>query len=256
MNLFMTKEEKIERAKELKNEIFKLTKEIDYNNAHQQSLKIILNGSYGAFATQYFILFNNQVAGTITAEGRKLTRTMSDANENYWYKQWHLDTELHDKLGITEKGLKVKQIPETSSVSVYGDTDSIFVSFHPAMESIENFEQLGLEPLDFIHKCDEYRISQFFKDELCKHAQSYGVNNVEDFELEKISESIINIAKKKYIQHIVWEDGIDYERLSYFQPKGVELVRSSTPLFAREKIPKVIKYLFSKTQIHSILKSY
>lgn len=242
----MTKEEKLERAKALKDEIFKLTKEVDFNNAMQLAYKLVLNGSYGAFATQYFILFNNQVAGTITAEGRQLTRKMSDVNEDYWYKQWHLDTELHDKLGITEKGLKVKQIPDTESVSVYGDTDSIFVSFHPAMKSIENFKSLGMEPLDFIHKCDEYRTAQFFKDELDKHAKTYGVDNVEDFELEKISESIINIAKKKYIQHIVWEDGIDYERLSYFQPKGVELVRSSTPLFAREKIPKVIKYLFSK----------
>lgn len=132
------------------------------------------------------------------------------------------------------------------------NTDSIFVSFHPAMKSIENFDRLGLTPLEFIHKCDEFKTAQFFRDELDKHAKSYGVENVEDFELEKISESIINIAKKKYIQHIVWEDGIDYERLSYFQPKGVELVRSSTPLFAREKIPKVIKYLFSKPDTFNI----
>jgi len=248
----MTKDEKISRAKELKVQISNLTKEIDYNNALQTALKLILNGSYGAFATQYFILFNNQVAGTITAEGRQLTKTMSSVNEDYWYNQWHLDTDTHEKLGITALGLKVNKIPDSESVSVYGDTDSIFVSFHPAMKSIEGFDKLGLGPLEFIHLFDKVHTADFFKSELDKHAETYGVKNVQDFELEKISESIINIAKKKYIQNIVWEDGIDYDSLSYLQPKGVELVRSSTPLFAREKIPKVIKYLFSKPNTFNI----
>ncbi len=63
--------------------------------------------------------------------------------------------------------------------------------------------------------------------------------------MERISESIINIAKKKYIQHIVYEDGIPYDRLTYIFPKGVELVRSSTPAFAREKIVEIVKYLFA-----------
>lgn len=80
--------------------------------------KLVLNGSYGAFATQYFILFNNKVAGTITAEGRKLTKTMSDVNEDYWYKQWHLDEETHRKMKIKN----VSKIPDNVSVSVYGDS--------------------------------------------------------------------------------------------------------------------------------------
>ena len=77
-----------------------------------------MNGSYGAFATKYFILFNNQVAGTITAEGRELTRTMDQDNQDYWYNQWHLDTDLHKEMFIKD----VQQIPEGSVVSVYGDS--------------------------------------------------------------------------------------------------------------------------------------
>lgn len=98
---------------------------------------------------------------------------------------------------------------------------------------------------DFIQGIDKMKYAQYFKDKLDYHASKYGVENKEDFELERISESIVNIAKKKYIQHIVHEDGIDYERLSYIFPKGVELVRSSTPAFAREKIVHIVKYLFS-----------
>jgi hypothetical protein len=68
--------------------------------------------------------------------------------------------------------------------------------------------------------------------------------------LKKISESIINA--EKYIQHIVYEDGITFD--DYIFP-GVELVRSSTPLFAREKIV-VLLSIYSYILIHSILKIY
>lgn len=106
--------------------------------------------------------------------------------------------------------------------------------------------------LDFIHGIDQFRYADYFKKCLEDYATSYGVENKEDFELERISESIVNIAKKKYIQHIVFEDGISFDRLSYFYPKGVELVRSSTPFFAREKIINIVKYLFSNPDTFNI----
>ena len=248
---------------------------------------------------------------------------MSDVNERYWYTMWHTEKWVHDKLKISN----VRQIPEDQPVSVYGDTDSIFVGFEPAINSCDwqdqvfnsdylnsigkpfsiltkskfkvKFKNSNLhsailidsldEPtsekiksavdkseillvdgefvkdwileklikdfkgeiyynwkreLDFIHGIDKVRFADYFKQCLDELAASYGVENKQDFELERVSESIINIAKKKYIQHIVYEDGIPFERLTYLFPKGVELVRSSTPLFARDKIIGIVKYLF------------
>jgi hypothetical protein len=278
-----------------------------------------LNGSYGAFATKYFVLFNNWVASSITAQGRDLIKTMDTINQDYWYNQWHLDFELHKKMCIKN----ISKIGEKETVSVYADTDSIFVSYDPAIKNSEwrnlplskidslqksfvilekrqetittNSNCLGIfrevsdfinflkdnspdiliidgffvkdyelnskenseilsnnkifwnwvNELDYIQGIDHFRIGGYFKKSLEDYAKNYGVENREDFELERISESIINIAKKKYIQHIVYEDGITYDRLNYIFPKGVELVRSSTPLFARNKIVDIVKYLFS-----------
>ena len=248
---------------------------------------------------------------------------MKIVNDDYWYNQWHLDLDLHKMLGITN----VTNIIKGTDVSIYADTDSLFVSFEAAIEHCDWKDQLfsqintydkefivithpdnpiktdnvncqglycyhdikfdddkydelkflmtsGIEvwvdgyyikewdfqkdldtaankkwnwhrELDFIHAIDKFRYAQYFKDCLTEHAESFGVENREDFELERVSESIINIAKKKYIQHIVYEDGIPYDRLTYIFPKGVELVRSSTPAFAREKIVEIVKYLFS-----------
>jgi DNA polymerase elongation subunit (family B) len=83
-----------------------------------KALKLVLNGSYGAFAAPYFILYNNNVAGTITAEGRELTKSMDRVNEDYWYDMWHLDVETHKKMHIRN----VTQIPKNESVSIYGDS--------------------------------------------------------------------------------------------------------------------------------------
>ena len=321
----MTKEEKIKKIETLKKKANEIKKEVDYYNALQLALKLVLNGSYGAFATSYFILYNNHVAGTITAQGRDLTRTMDKVNEDYWYNQWHLDHELHFKLGIKE----VTQINKNEPVSIYADTDSLFVSFKPAIDhcvwknlifnndylnsldskfiiltndetktsnpncvgvahKISELEELiksdydlilidgnyvkdrGLNKMinngvftseirwnwnseqDFIQGADHFRYGGYFKKCLEDYAESFGVENKEDFELERISESMINIAKKKYICHITYEDGIPYERLNYIYPKGVELVRSSTPAFAREKIVHIVKYLFSHPDTFNI----
>ena len=243
----MTKTERISKIEELKLKAESLKKDVEYYNALQLALKLVLNGSYGAFAASYFILFNNHVAGTITAEGRKLTQTMNQVNEDYWYNQWHLDTELHQAMNLKN----VTPIPRNEEVSIYADTDSLFVSFKPAMDHCEWRHQYPSE-LDFIHALDKHRYAGYFKKCLDEHASTYGVENKQDFELERISESIISIAKKKYIQHIVYEDGIPYDRMSYIFPKGVELVRSSTPLFARDKIVGIVKYLFEHPDTFNI----
>jgi DNA polymerase elongation subunit (family B) len=319
----MTKEEKKIKIEQLKIQAVQLKKDVEYYNAMQTALKLVLNGSYGAFATAYFILYNNHVAGTITAQGRDLTKTMDRVNEDYWYNQWHLDFEVHDKVGIKN----VTQIDKNEHVSIYADTDSLFVSFKPAIDHCD-WENLVLSEVDKIDKkfivlskekvrhnnpncvavvhsvselkdticnaydllvfdghfikdrnlntmindgvftseikwnwtseldliqgLDHFRYGGYFKQCLENYAASFGVENKEDFELEKISESIINIAKKKYIQHIVHEDGINFDPMSYIFPKGVELVRSSTPLFARDKIVDIVRYLFSNPDTFNI----
>jgi len=321
----MTKEDKKALLETLKAEASQLKRDVDYYNAMQLALKLVLNGSYGAFATPYFVLYNKNVAGTITAQGRDLTKTMDKVNEDYWYNQWHLDFILHRQMHIRD----VTQIAKTEPVSIYADTDSLFVSFLPAIEhcewkdiyfnkkhlseideefivlaedfpgtanpmmlghaeNMEDFEKLlalpykrvyldgrfakdrkmtkilesgtlTCEPMwnwarevDFIHGLDLFRYAGYFTKCLEEYAGGFGVENKEDFELERISESIISLAKKKYIQHVAFEDGIPYERLSYLFPKGVELVRSSTPAFARDKIINIVKYLFANSDSFNI----
>jgi hypothetical protein len=117
----MTTTEKKNRLEELKKRANELKREADYYNALQLALKLVLNGSYGSFCSQYFVLFNEYVGGTITAQGRELTQKMDTDNVHYWTVLWHEDTELHNRLGLKN----VKKIPQGVNVSIYADTDSV-----------------------------------------------------------------------------------------------------------------------------------
>lgn len=117
----MTKEERLNKIAELKEQAKEYKRLSDYYNAMQLALKKVLNGTYGAFANEYFVLFDNNVANAITAQGRNLTQSMYKLTDIYWYDKWHKDKKLHEKLCIKN----VSQIPSTESVTIYGDTDSV-----------------------------------------------------------------------------------------------------------------------------------
>lgn len=307
----MTKTEKIKDLKRQiqskKDDILEAKKMADRYNSLQLALKLVMNGSYGALANKHFVLFCNGVASTITAHGRDLVQHMDIANEDYWYNQWHLDTELHLELekyrrileyinfndlsidfifgddeegkgrlmlekikteldientqcpkvkpidpswvdaitrikvekpikGDTRTGAVVRNVP----VSVYIDTDSLFVGYKPGIDSM-GWDQ---DNLQFILKVSELRIQPHFKIKLDEYAAKYGVENKQDFELEQISKSIIFLAKKMYVKNVVWDEGVFSEPETSLQAKGVDLVRSSSPKFTRDKVYDILKYFF------------
>ena len=72
---------------------------------------------------------------------------MDKVNQDYWYNQWHLDFELHTKLGLKD----ITSIDKSEHVSIYADTDSLFVSFKPAIDHC-TWKNLVFDELDLIKK--------------------------------------------------------------------------------------------------------
>lgn len=131
--------------------------------------------------------------------------------------------------------------------------NSLYISFDPLMKSA-GYEG---DQLKFILHMNGLFIKFLFREMLEEYAKSYDVKNLHEFELETINKSALHIQKKHYINNVVWEDGVFYEDLSHFYPKGVEIIKSSTPLFVRENIWGFIKYLFNNpgnVNIREILK--
>jgi len=247
-------------------------KKYQYFNAMQNAMKLCLNSVYGAFGNEFFVCSTIDIAGGVTIMGRDVIKYMDNINENYWYNYWHEDFELHKHLGITvpvtkmddswlhreSKTLHDGEVTQQEmedgiyqrkeTVSAYADTDSLFVCFQYI---IDNYCEEGKEQ-EFIDKISKFRLEPLFKTKLNGYAKKYHVENLHDFELENINESIIFLAKKCYIKHTIWEDGAQYPRLQNIVPKGVMLIKKGTPKFAREKVMEIIKYLFDNSKTYNI----
>jgi DNA polymerase elongation subunit (family B) len=339
----MSDAEKRKKIEELKKKIEIIRSESNYAKAMQLALKLVLNGTYGAFCHRAFTVSNTNIANSITALAREVINYMLDKIENYFYDDWFKDKAIHDLLGVVyitkyedgyylqrkdgklidnwarkdddeTKGidkclqeyymtsedfvdidiesfewegktyqtvhkcfihdfsnvtplittylvdpiLTSKLFDETRGVRdepiiIYGDTDSLYISFTTLMKSVG----YDGDELKFILHVNGLFVKFLFKKMLEDYAKPYGVKNLHDFELETINKSALHIKKKNYINNVVWEDGVFHEDLTHFYPKGVEIVKSSTPAFVRENIWGFIKYLFmnpGNVNIREILK--
>ena len=96
----MTAQEKRDKISEVKRKIDETKAEYDRAKAMQLALKLVINGTYGAFAHPKFVLSNSHIANAITAQGRDVINYMLKKIETYFYKEWHLDIKTHQLLGL------------------------------------------------------------------------------------------------------------------------------------------------------------
>lgn len=205
----------------------------DYNN-EQMAIKIFINSIYGACASPFFVAYNPQLAEAITLQGQDIIKFSSKVLNMYFHKYWKNDKALHQHLGIT-------QIPDVvQDVAIYGDTDSVYCTFQ---EVIEGSDYQG-DPIEMITKMYEFRIKDYLRKAFEQYAKKWKTTNIQDFELETVSASAILLAKKKYVLDLAWSEGVSFKAQEKIKAKGVEIVQSSTPVFARNRLKELLKHLF------------
>lgn len=221
-----------------------LEKEIKRLNLEQNALKILINSFYGAFGNKYFYFHDTDIAQSITLQGQDLIKFSIKAVNHYFREKWHLDTELHEKLGISH--LKINKIEEDAAI--YTDTDSCYVCFHPAIKSIEGLELNDKDALKFCLSINRERLKNYFKAAFQKYASAFNTDNRQDFELENLSRAAIWCAKKKYVLKVSYEDN-PAEELAERESqvvKGLEKVQSSYPIWARTHLEKLYDFLLDR----------
>lgn len=223
------------------NEINAVKKEASKYYNYEQAVKLCLNSIYGAFGNPYFFFFNVDIAETITLQGKDAILYTEDLINKYFREYWHKDVEVHKEMGITVTG-KIEK-----PVGIYIDTDSIYVKFD---EVIKTSNWIGDEK-EFILKLYKTRLGDYIEKILQKYANDNNAENFLSFELESIAKNAIWLAKKKYMQNIVWKDpDIHYNDLTKISAKGFEIIQSSTPIFAREKLKELLIYIFSVNKLN------
>jgi len=231
----------IDRIDEMNETLKSLKKEASDYHAYEQAVKLMLNSIYGAFGNPYFYFFNVDIAETITLQGKDAILYTEELINKYFREFWHKDVETHKEMGITVTA-KVEK-----PVGIYIDTDSIYVKFD---EIIQKSDWQGSEK-DFILSLYKTRLGDYIEKILQKYANTNNAENFLSFELESIAKNAIWLAKKKYMQNIVWKDpDIHYDDLTKISAKGFEIIQSSTPVFARDKLKELLTYIFSVNKLN------
>jgi len=217
---------KIEELIALKNEL----------KNEEQAVKLTMNSIYGAIGNNWFVCFNPEVAEAVTLQGQDLIKHSEKILHKYFHEFWHVDTELHEKLGLKS----VKKIHRP--LVVYGDTDSNYVTFQ---EVVASCDWEG-DPKDLILKINEYRLKEYLKKCFDIYSKKWNTDNYQDFEMETLAINGIFLGKKKYVTNIVYSDGVHSDPLSQIKTTGVEMIKGGTPSFVREKLLFLTKFIFSK----------
>lgn len=224
-------------SEEIQGEIARLEILRNQRTNEEQSIKLLINSTYGAYGSPFFVMYSKDIAESITLQGQDIIKNANKFINLYLTKHWHNDHQLHKAIGID---CTVR--PLTLEATIYNDTDSSYVSFD---ELIKSCSWQG-DRVDFLLKLYDLRLKKFLDSCFDKYAERYNTKNIQNFEMEMISESAIFMAKKKYVLNPVWKDpGIRIPSMTKIKPTGVEMKQSSTPVFVREKMDVLIKHIFT-----------
>lgn len=218
-----------------------LTLEQEYEKTHDESLvpkiaaldnkqmayKILANALFGAMANAGFRFASNDIAESITLTGQMFLKS--------------IDAKL-PKL-ISEKF----DIPLKPYV-IYTDTDSVFLHLDEILNKYAPKNISMKQRIKFLEKLTSEKIQPLVKD-ICDSIET-DLNVYEkkiSFKLEKAAESIILVAAKKYAAKVHSSEGVTFDKPK-LMVTGLEMVRSSTPHWVREKLEETMNLVFDKNE--------
>ncbi len=212
----------------------------------QNAIKILINSIYGAFGNKWFYFYDPDIAQSITLQGQDLIKFSIKAVNHYFLEKWHLDTELHEKLGLA--GYHINKVNDEAAI--YTDTDSIYVQFDSALESIQGADFTKDEMLNICINIDRYRLSSYFDACFERYGKVFNTKNRLKFKLENLSETGIWLKKKNYAIRVAYEPNPNYalepKEKRYLIIKGLEPVKGSYPIWARDKLVTLTSFIMDR----------
>lgn len=249
-------------ADELKSIKHKIEESIEYSVTLEQSIKILMNSIYGGSSHVSNYWFNIHLAGDITGESRNLTHYMEKHFATFWNENWANMTDWHKKWGIEVDFDSIQPVIDESPTkslvtTVYGDTDSLYISYDPLLKTIKGHENMtDLDVCNFIAKLNEDFLNKHNEDYIRDYYNKRHGKSVHKFELETICKSGIWLnIKKRYAQIIMWKDGKIYDADKMpLKAKGLEIVKSSIPSYARGILKHIVRFLLESDDKYLIQK--
>jgi DNA polymerase elongation subunit (family B) len=231
---------------EVRQEIARLEYEKTINKNIDSALKVILNSIFGVVGFQGFVAYNKLVAETVTAQSQSLIKYTIKCINHYFTNLWSLDTKIHEILGLKETPPNLKNKPTS-----YADTDSVML----CLEQLYLNSGYEGNKIDFFLIVAEKGLLPYLDMCLRKYIDSFNGFQVKPsgaqsfkLKLEQICESVLFVAKKKYVKNVIWDEGYICKPLENIQIKGLEMNQSSYPKFVRKKLSDVVEWILSQRE--------
>ena len=242
----------------LRKKIAEYTDEEDYYNTMQQSAKTFINSVYGVFGTEFFNLANTDIAESITLQGQDLIKYSVIQINDYIKNLWNQDIDGHKRVADRMKTLfgdafdyeKFMNAARTNKImidtmQVYGDTDSAYITMQPIIDACYVSKE---HELDFDLIFYEEILEKYMDGKFDIYAQKFHCHkNLEKFELEKISRTIILLAKKNYMCDVEWIDsGARFDPCHHITYTGFDVVKGSTPEYCRKEMKDFVTFIMGE----------
>lgn len=200
-------------------------------DTQQMTMKILINSLYGALANKWFPLFNEQMAGAITGNGRFF---------------------IQKSASYIEKGLQEK-LPQDKKYIVYGDTDSFYYHIEPFMKHYMA-KNPNLTLNDYVNWADSFEkkliqpLIQQSIDDFAHQLNAYN-NAAIGCEREIISDAGVFAEKKKYYARVRDSEGTRFpEDDPYIKVMGLDVIKSSTPAWSKKRLKSAIPHILDKDE--------
>ena len=203
-----------------------LVNQITNFNVKQLALKTMANSAYGALANIGFRYYDLRIAEAITLSGQASTR--------------HILNTLNI---FMNKLIKTKNVDYV----LMGDTDSVVLDVQPLVDLVVKYKSID-EIVIFLDKVAKSKI----KEQLDLSTKTiFDIGNcytpLMNYKREFIGSKIIITAKKRYVVMVHNSEGVDYKPYK-LKVTGLEIVRSSTPNFVKNKLKDALILIFEKDQ--------
>ena len=186
-------------------------------NTQQMISKILINALFGALSNKHFRLFNIEIGKAITGNTRFYIHL--------------LNKRLQDYLGSVVK----------DDYIIYNDTDSVYITVDPIIEKLiekdrlQNDEQKITDWIDGFVKDKIDKVIEDTNNEFSDILNAYD-KSVIQAEREVIASSGLWLSKKKYILKVLDNEGVRYHDKPDLKIMGVEIAKSSTPKYFKQKL--------------------
>jgi DNA polymerase elongation subunit (family B) len=205
----------------------------DKLNAHQMCVKVLINSCYGYFGNKQAPIGDDDIAASVTLTGQAVIKESNTLIKEY--------------LKANVVGISDSKLEESI---VYNDTDSSYVSIKALFTGENTFVDKDNKLTEYTHNHVK-TLEGYLNDKI----KIWGKKNLNSkdcrfvFKRESICDVGIFLQKKRYVLHVLDDEGIACSKYKY---TGVEVVRTTMPKAIKPYAKKIIETMMTtKSQVET-----